>query len=83
MYSSAKFYTDIANCLLAQPHKKALIKLYRLVLLDMIGVAPSLLKWSMQDSPHSFDFQYCLRRAELITRDEFIQRKGPAALKHA
>jgi len=65
------------------PLQKALIKLYRLVLLDMIGVEPSLLKCSMQDSLHSFDFQYCLRRAELITREEFIQRKGPAALKHA
>lgn len=65
------------------PLQKALIKLYRLVLLDMIGVEPSLLKWSMEDSLHSFDFQYCLRRAELITKDEFIERKGPAALKHA
>ncbi|ORJ18943.1 hypothetical protein BS639_22735 [Rouxiella silvae] len=65
------------------PAQKALMKLYHLLLLDMIGVEPSLLKWSMQESLFSFNFQYCLRRAELITREEFIQRKGPAALKQA
>ena len=65
------------------PVQLALMKLYHLVMLEIIGVEQSLLKWSMQDSLYSFDFQYCLRRAELITREEFINRKGPAALKHA
>lgn len=58
------------------PRMKALRQLYRLIILDIISVEHSLLRWSMYDSRQSLEFLHWLTVAGLISKEKFKTLTG-------
>jgi hypothetical protein len=59
------------------PRMKALRQLYRLIILDIIGVEQSLLRWSMYERRHSLEFLHWLTVAGLISKETCKTLTGP------
>ncbi|MCC3742879.1 hypothetical protein LLQ54_23785 [Rouxiella badensis] len=59
------------------PRMKTLRQLYRLIILNIIGVEDPLLRWSMYNSRHSLEFLHWLTVAGLISKETYKTLSGP------